>query len=83
MVIRKKWFLSPIYKDWIIIVFIVLTMLAWLPRLYFVLESGGPFFTPFDIVSGLIDALTYPFSLTLIFLLPALIIRKIIWNWKK
>jgi hypothetical protein len=80
---RKAWFVRPLYKDWIIVVFVFLTILAWIAPLYYVIEAGGPFFTPFDIVSGLIDALTYPFSLTLIFLLPATIIRKVIWNWKQ
>lgn len=75
---NKLWFTHPFYRDWILVTFAALTLLAWIPALIRVVESGGPYFTAFDIVSGLIDASVYPLFLSVIFLLPAILIRKFI-----
>jgi hypothetical protein len=77
------WFTPPIYKDWIPIAWFALTVLAWLPAIYRVLASGGPFFTASSIFSGLIDGAVYPFTLLFIFVLPMSLIRKIYWNFTK
>jgi len=76
-----KWFDSPIYKDWIGISWLALTVLAWLPAAYRVVDSGGPFFTAPDIISGLIDGAVYPLSLFILFVIPVLVIRKIYWKY--
>lgn len=77
------WFTPPIYKDWIPIAWFALTVLAWLPAIYRVLVSGGPFFTAPSIFSGLIDGAVYPLTLFFIFVLPMSLIRKIYWNFTK
>ena len=76
-----KWLNSPIYKDWIGISWLALTVLAWLPAAYRVVDSGGPFFTAPDIISGLIDGAVYPLSLFILFVIPVLVIRKIYWKY--
>jgi len=77
-----NWFQNPLYKDWILITWVALTVLAWLPAAYRVVVSGGPFFTAGSILSGTIDALVYPVTLMIIFLIPILVIRKFYWHYK-
>jgi len=78
-----KWFTKPIYRDWVGIAWLILTFLAWIPAFYRVLISGGPFFTARSIFSGLTDGAVYPVTLFIFFVPPALLTRKIYWNYIK
>lgn len=75
---NNLWFSHPLYKDWILLTFTFLTLLAWIPALIRVVESGGPYFSTYGIFTGLLDALVSPLFLSVIFLLPAILIRKFI-----
>ena len=76
-------FNKPIFKDWIVLVWIAFTMLNWLLALERVFSSGGPFFTLFSIISGLGDAAIHPLTAFVFPVLPLLLVRKIFWIMNK
>jgi hypothetical protein len=76
-------FKKPIFKDWIVLVWIAFTMLNWLLALERVFSSGGPFFTFFSIISGLTDAAIHLLIAFVFPVLPLLLVRKIFWIMNK